>query len=65
VKRYFEGKDTSESSAQNANINLFFIEKKLDELEKLAAEIDEKYIGSENNFPPDGFENPVKDEKES
>lgn len=49
LKKYFRGEDNSESADKRAYINFFFIEKKVEELEEMAKEIDEEYdqTGSE------------------
>lgn len=49
LKKYFRGEDNSESADKKANIDLFFIKKKIEELEGMAKEIDEEYdeTGSE------------------
>lgn len=43
LKKYFRGEDNSESAAKKAYINFFFVEKKIEEIERMAKEIDEEY----------------------
>jgi hypothetical protein len=43
LKKYFQGKDESESPGEKENFNLFFVEKKIEELEAIAKEIDQDY----------------------
>lgn len=45
LKKYFQGKDGSESPGEKANVNLFFVEKKIEELKGAAKEIDQDYEG--------------------
>lgn len=48
LKRYFEGTIDSDSSDKGANINLFFIQKKVEELKEIAEQIDEDYAQKES-----------------
>jgi hypothetical protein len=43
VEKYFRGEDTAASARKRAEINFFFIDKRLEDLEQIAKEIDEDY----------------------
>jgi hypothetical protein len=43
LEKYLQRKDGSESPGEKANVNLFFVEKKIEELKGVAKEIDEDY----------------------
>ncbi len=48
-KKYFEREDQSEAADKQAEINLFFIDKKMEELKGMAKEIDEDYSQTDDS----------------
>lgn len=43
LKKYFQGEDDSESADKKANVNVFFLDKKIEELKEIAKDVDEEY----------------------
>jgi hypothetical protein len=51
VEKYFRGEDVTASARKRAEVNFFFVDKHLEELEQIAKEIDEEYNTKKQKKP--------------